>query len=103
MHFRTEITASLSMYFMPSTAASAPAMVVKMVTQFNKVLVRMARESAMAFQRWRCGALRVPQAVRGFGERGEVSNVAKRIGHDAQQTVPRPRPWLKRCQQGSRT
>ena len=37
----TEITPKLSMYFIPSTAASAPAMVVKVVTRFSNAEVRM--------------------------------------------------------------
>ncbi len=51
MKLCSEDTVSLSMYFIPSTAASAPAMVVKVVTRASKAEVRMARESAMALRR----------------------------------------------------
>ena len=39
------------MYFMPSTAASAPAMVVKVVTRASKAEVRIWRESVIALRR----------------------------------------------------
>ena len=52
------------MYFMPSAAASAPAMVVMVVTRASRAEVRIWRESLMALRR--CSTVLITSAISSF-------------------------------------
>lgn len=74
---------------MPSTAASAPKMVVKVVTRASKALVRMARESAMAL---RALAEREQTSPDGVGTAVDLASAWLAL---SEQAAPAEKPYFR--------